>query len=92
MKNYLSTSLSDFYKVIKPTSNIYFNDIVEEHDDYVVAEFYGGLNGHGDWVKYTRDIAALFYTIQSDYKCWLVSLENDCLDDVFYLKIGIKKK
>lgn len=86
---YLDDNLMHFYHTTDNTSHLQFNQLIHVGDNYVVAEFYGGLNGSGKWDNYLRDITSLFDEIQFNYKCWLVDLHNDCLDDVFYLKIGI---
>ena len=98
LTEYLNEGISEFCNSTEETSKLQFNDFVKLHDrteyhaPYVVAEFYGGLNGSGNWFKYMKDITTMFDILQSEYNCWLVNLENDCLDDVFTLKIGISKK
>lgn len=47
----------------------------------------GGFNGTGDWNIYLKQIETI---ITSFPGCWLISLVNDCLDDVWELKIGIR--
>ena len=87
LKNFLKEQDSKF-----TTDNgklLYFHDFVEEYENYVVVEFYGGLNGLGKWTNYIDAISELIHIIDEKYNCWLVNLDNDCLDDVFYLKIGI---
>lgn len=98
LTEYLNEGISEFCNLTEKTSKLRFNDFVELHDrteyyaPYAVAEFYGGLNGPGDWFEYMKDITTLFDILQSEYDCWLVNLENDCPDDVFTLKIGISRK
>ena len=64
----------------------------EEHpeDNYLVAEFTGGLNGMGHWADYLEAVRNLILEIGKENHCWLVKLDNDCPDDVFYLWIGIE--
>jgi D-serine dehydratase len=97
LTEYLNEGISEFCNSTKEISKLQFNDFVELRDrteyyaPYVVVEFYGGLNGSGNWVEYMKDITSMFNILQSEYNCWLVNLENDCPDDVFTLKIGIRK-
>ena len=50
----------------------------------------GGLNGHGDWGTYFKDILSLYEALNEKFEVWLVDIAVDCLDDVFDLKFGIK--
>lgn len=50
----------------------------------------GGLNGHGRWENYFEDLANITKLIKMKYDCWVIKLENDCADDVFYVTFGIK--
>lgn len=52
----------------------------------------GGLNGNGNWSKYLRDLASLVDEISKEYKIWLIKLNNDVVDDIFYATFGIEKK
>lgn len=53
----------------------------------------GGLNGCGEWENYFTDLANVVNRLKKEgYHVWTINLENDCLDDVFYLKLGIGKK
>lgn len=92
LTKYLNEDVSNYLTQFKDKTGLYFNDFSEIHPDYVVAGFYGGLNGNGKWTNYIRDISELITILSSDYNCWLISLENDCLDDVFTLKLGVKYK
>lgn len=88
---YINEGLSEVFLKTEDTVNLKFHDFVEDHDNYVVAEFYGGINGLGNWANYLTAITEVVTILNSDYKCWLVDLHNDCLDDVFYLKLGIQQ-
>ena len=57
-----------------------------------VITIYGGLNGHGEWDNYFEDILSLYNDLSVKYHVWLIDLENDCLDDLFVLKFGIRNK
>jgi hypothetical protein len=52
----------------------------------------GGLNGRGIWSNYFETLAKLMYQIELRYPdAYVVKLENDTLDDVFYLTVKIPK-
>ena len=53
----------------------------------------GGLNGCGEWENYFSDLSKVVTRLKKEgYHTWTISLKNDCLDDVFYLKLGISRK
>ena len=53
----------------------------------------GGLNGNGKWSNYLTGIKTVFDTLSDNgFDVWVIDIENDCLDDIFYVKIGIEKK
>lgn len=77
-------------------SNIYVFDEENftEVDEYgtIVIALVGGLNGHGEWDNYFEDLANIVKKIKENgYDTWTIDLVNDCLDDVFTIKLGIKK-
>lgn len=89
--------ISDQIKVkFADKDRLYFNQIDdkdpgnENYNAYVVAEFYGGLNGPCNWTDYLESIKFLFEEIGKTNRCWLVTLENDCPDDVYNLYVGIE--
>ena len=52
----------------------------------------GGLNGRGEWSNYFETLAKFMYQVELRYPdAYVVKLENDCLDDVFYLTIKVPK-
>lgn len=57
-------------------------------DDHSVITLYGGFNGPNRWDVYMKQISAILESLPGS---WLVSLVNDCPDDVWTLKIGIPK-
>jgi hypothetical protein len=77
-------------------SNIYiFNEKnfteIDEYGTMVIA-LVGGLNGHGKWEDYFEDLAKIITTIKENgYDTWVIDLVNDCLDDVFTVKLGIMR-
>lgn len=60
---------------------------VKELDEIYQAILVGGNNGFYDWPKYLTDLAQLMGSID----CWLITLENDVLDDIHYATIGLRK-
>ena len=92
LRDFLNKDLNELYLKYEDTVHLQFNDILSTHENYVVVEFYGGINGNGKWTDYLKAISELFTAISHSYKCWLVDLKNDCLDDVFYLNVGIQFK
>lgn len=53
----------------------------------------GGLNGAGEWEDYFDDLSKVIRKLKSSgYHVWTINLDNDCLDDVFNLKVGISRK
>lgn len=54
---------------------------------------YGGLNGGGPydkWTGYFQELVKFIEDVSKKYRIWLISLENDCLDDVFSAEFGIR--
>ena len=52
----------------------------------------GGLNGRGIWSNYFETLAKFMYQVELRFPdAYVVKLENDCLDDVFYLTVKIPK-
>lgn len=60
---------------------------VKELDEIYQAILVGGNNGFYNWPKYLTNLARLMGSID----CWLITLENDVLDDIHYATIGIRK-
>jgi hypothetical protein len=60
----------------------------ETGDDTVCVS--GGLNGHGIWSNYFETLSKLMFQIELRYPgAYVTKLQNDTLDDVFYLYIKI---
>ena len=70
--------------------NLHFNQVIKTGLTYVIVEFYGGLNGRGEWTDYLQTITNLFKAIRESHDCWLYNMENDCIDDVFTLRMGVR--
>ena len=79
--------------VNKKTTELGLLDNIHK-DEYGTDVFrmHGGLNGPGKWTDYFHVIADFTDEISKSYHVWLIKLENDCLDDVFYADFGIMTK
>lgn len=70
---------------------------VEKKDDYDILTLYGGLNGKGDFLNYMRQVITIIHNLESQglskvKDIWLIDWINDCPDDVWTLRIGIRNK
>ena len=61
---------------------------VEDRGDYELVTIFGGFNGSAMWGVYLEQIQNIMEEFE---KCWLIDLNNDCLDDSWKLRIGIRK-
>lgn len=59
-----------------------------EGQEHLIIRIFGGENGSGKWEKYLTDIKK----IVSEFDGWVISLDNDVLDDVWDLHIGIQEE
>lgn len=62
-----------------------------EDDDYYVAHLCGGKNGPGEWPKYMEDITRVVNALDVK-KWWMIDTKNDCLDDIFYIRLAFRMK
>lgn len=67
-------------------SKITLVEIINKNNHYVVT-LYGGLNGYGRLHNYLNDVQEIINQFDD---VWLINWDNDCLDDVWVLKIGIR--
>lgn len=70
---------------------------VEGKDDYDILTLYGGLNGKGDFLNYMRQVITIIHNLESQglskvKDIWLIDWINDCPDDVWTLRIGIRNE
>lgn len=63
------------------------NKITNE-GDHLKIELHGGSNGQNDWITYIKQVGSIIKRLQPT-KCWVIDWHNDCLDDVWYLTLGI---
>lgn len=59
---------------------------VEINKDHLIVTINGGNNGYSDFNQYLTDIKTIINYFD---KVWLIDWVNDCLDDVWVLRIGI---
>lgn len=64
---------------------------VEEKDDYDILTIYGGFNGNGNFDCYLDQVKDIVDELQFEGDVWLIDWINDCPDDVWTLRIGVRK-
>ena len=67
-----------------------------EVSEHLVIHLYGGKNGSGQWNEYLVDLLSTFNKLKDESiggfkEVWLISLKNDCADDVFDVYIGVRQ-
>lgn len=67
-----------------------------EGSEHLVIHLYGGKNGSGQWNEYLVDLLSTFNKLKDESigafkNVWLISLKNDCADDVFDVYIGVRQ-
>ena len=67
-----------------------------EESEHLVIHLYGGKNGSGQWNEYLVDLLSFINKLKEESiggfkKVWLISLKNDCADDVFDVYIGVRQ-
>ena len=74
-------------------TNLSFMDVERSGDTFIEFTLCGGLNGHGDWEDYFDDLSDFIddckQNIQDLKDVYMIDAENDCVDDVFYVKFRI---
>jgi len=93
--------LQDIVNEIKPIVKSVYSEnskitiLENEVDEYgtKTITLCGGLNGCGEWKNYFTDLSKTFEELEKNgFDVWVIKLDNDCADDIFYCKIGINKK
>lgn len=64
------------------------NAMINKDNGIAILHISGGFNGRGNWANYLDQIK----TIINHFNGWIIKLENDVLDDVWYLQIGYRTK
>ena len=60
-------------------------------EPYHIVRCCGGKNGNGKWTEYFSQFSNIFNSLSEICKdVWLIDIENDSLDDVFDLFIGLR--
>ena len=84
---YLSNNLKNFNEAkLCLLGSAYF-------DKYSTPLVCGGNNGSYDWSDYLKNTAKLIDLIELDLrvdKVWIIDIDTDILDDIFYVYIEIK--
>ena len=67
-----------------------------EGSEHLVIHLYGGKNGSGKWNEYLADLLSIINKLTDESigtfkEVWLISLKNDCADDVFDVYIGVRQ-
>ena len=58
---------------------------------HFVIHLHGGDNGNGDWSDYLMQLKNIFVNLEEVFeKAWIIQIENDCLDDVHEVLIGVR--
>lgn len=60
---------------------------IEVKENYYIITIDGGYNGLNKWSEYLSQINII---MQQFKECWLIELINDCPDDIWTLKLGIR--
>ena len=55
--------------------------------NYKLVKIFGGFNGSGEWPLYIRQIQEI---VEAFKECWVIDLNTDLADDVWYLRLGIR--
>lgn len=63
------------------------SEVFEEPDHYLV-NICGGFNGRGTWMEYLDQLKQI---ISAFDHAWILGLEYDAPDDVWYLSLGVGK-
>jgi hypothetical protein len=74
-------------------SQIFYSDHSIDEFGTKTVKLRGGLNGNGEWTDYFDGLSRTFKCLKNNgYDTWLININNDVIDDVFYATIGVEKK
>ena len=77
--------------IIQEIQNLHLKRVdvskVENKGDRSLIYITGGFNGTGEWDFYLQQMQEIVKVTNG----WIVSLKNDCSDDIWYLVIGTTK-
>lgn len=63
------------------------HSVEKQPEGHYIATIYGGLNGPGSWEVYIRQICMIVDSLSGS---WVIDLINDCLDDIWTLRLGFR--
>jgi hypothetical protein len=62
-------------------------------EDHYVALICGGNNGNDTWSVYLNQLVSIMLSLKEQgYKAWLIRLDNDCPNDIWYAYIAFRKQ
>lgn len=64
------------------------SEVFEEPDHYLV-NISGGFNGRGTWAEYLDQLKQIILAFD---RTWILGLEYDAPDDIWYLSLGVGKE
>ena len=77
---------------IEKTSRLDVMDVSKNKYGTTVLKLSGGINGNGNWHDYFNDLLKLYDAISKKCTIWLIKIDVDTIDDVFYADFGIEWK
>lgn len=67
-----------------------WNIVEYEESKFIRVVISGGENGLGKFSNYTSQINSLANKLEETFsEVWLIKWENDVLDDIWYLELGL---
>lgn len=92
-KEAVNTYHGDFTNLVFANFELIDNSDKESEDggSYFILTVDGGLNGRGEFLFYLEDVTKLVkkLMVRFNYVC-LIDWFNDCPDDVFRLRLGLR--
>ena len=59
--------------------------------EQLIACISGGKNGNGVWSEYFEGLRKTFEVLNEEFDdIWVIQLDNDVLDDIHYVYIGLR--
>lgn len=62
--------------------------LADSESDHYLVNIHGGFNGRGTWIKYLDQLKQI---ISAFDHAWILGLEYDAPDDVWYLSLGVSR-
>lgn len=67
-----------------------WNIVEYEESKFIRVVISGGENGLGKFSNYTSQLNLLANRLEKEFsEVWLIKWENDVLDDIWYLELGL---